>query len=137
MDYEKRLTNAGIRITAVRLLVYRTIYEHTQNAFSLKDVMNLLPRADSSSVFRALSLFAEHHLLHTIDDGSGMQKYCVCRCGTFKCHHVHFTCTECNETICLKDMHIPEVALPDGYQIQGAEFVIKGICPKCKAKMAE
>ena len=137
MDYEKRLQDAGIRVTAVRLLVYRIVYEQMQNAFSLQNVMELLPHADSSSVFRALTLFAEHHLLHTIDDGSGMQKYCVCRCGQFKCHHVHLTCTVCHETICLKDMHIPAITLPDGYRIEEAEFVIKGICPKCQAKMPQ
>lgn len=132
MDYEKRLQEAGIRVTSVRLLVYRTIYEKMQNAFSLQDVMELLPNSDSSSVFRSLTLFADQHLLHLIDDGTGMQKYCVCQCGEFKCHHVHFTCTVCHETTCLKDMHIPMVTMPDGYEIEEAEFIIKGVCPKCK-----
>lgn len=133
-DYEKRLKDAGIRVTSVRLLVYKTIIEQIHNAFSLQDVMALLPYADNSSVFRTLTLFAEHHLLHQIDDGSSMQKYCVCRCGTFKCHHAHLSCTVCHETICLTDVHIPTVEVPDDYIIQEAEFVIKGICPKCQAK---
>lgn len=135
IDYEKKLQDAGIRVTSVRLLVYKTVYEQMHNAFSLQNVMEHLSHADSSSVFRALTLFAEHHLLHLIDDGSGMQKYCVCRCGEFKCHHVHLTCTECHETICLTNIHIPSVTVPDGYTIQEAEFVIKGICPKCQRKL--
>lgn len=134
MDYEKRLRDAGIRVTSVRLLVYKTVYEEMHNAFSLQDVMEILGYADSSSVFRALSLFADHHLLHTIDDGSGMQKYCVCHCGQFKCHHVHLTCTECHETICLTNVSIPPVSVPDGYLIKEAEFVVKGVCPKCQAR---
>ncbi len=135
MDYEKRLRDAGIRVTSVRLLVYKTIYEEMHNAFSLQNVMEKLEYADSSSVFRALTLFADHHLLHTIDDGSGMQKYCVCRCGQFKCHHVHLTCTECHKTICLTDIHIPTVTLPEDYLIKEAEFVVKGVCPECQQKM--
>lgn len=134
IDYEKRLRDAGVRVTSVRLLVYKTVYEGLHNAFSLQDVMELLPHADNSSVFRALSLFADHHLLHLIDDGTGMQKYCVCRCGTFKCHHVHFTCTECHETICLKDVKIPAVDVPEGYVVEEAEFVVKGLCPKCRGR---
>lgn len=133
-DYEERLRHAGIRITSVRLLVYKTIFEQMHNAFSLQDVMDRLPYADNSSVFRALTLFAEHNLLHLIDDGSNMQKYCVCRCGEFKCHHAHLSCTQCHETICLTDIKIPAVNVPDGYIIKEAEFVIKGICPKCQAK---
>lgn len=132
IDYEQKLREAGIRVTAVRLLVYRTVYEKMHNAFSLQDVMELLTYADNSSVFRALTLFAEKHLLHLIDDGSNMQKYCVCRCGEFKCHHAHLSCTVCHETICLTDVRIPFVEVPEGYIIHEAEFVIKGICPKCQ-----
>lgn len=134
MDYEKRLRDAGIRPTSVRLLVYKTVYEQMDNAFALQDVMKHLDYADASSVFRALTLFADHRLLHLIDDGSGMQKYCVCRCGTFRCHHVHLTCIECHETICLKEVHIPPVEVPGGYEVREAEFIIKGICPKCRGK---
>lgn len=134
MDYEKRLQDAGIRVTSVRLLIYRTIYEQMQNAFSLQNVLELLPHSDTSTVFRTLSLLVEHHLLHAIDDGFGVQKYCVCRCGEFKCHHVHLTCVVCHETICLKDIHIPVIPIPDGYKVDEAEFVIKGICPKCQKR---
>lgn len=132
MDYEQRLRNAGIRVTSVRILVYKTIYEQMHNAFSLQDVMDLLPYADNSSVFRALTLFAEHHLLHQIDDGSGMHKYCVCRCGEFKCHHVHLTCTRCGSTTCLTDRPIPQVEIPDEFLALEAEFVVKGLCAECQ-----
>lgn len=131
-EYEERLKKAGIRVTSVRLLVLKTLSEQMHDAFSLQDVMEKLPYADNSSVFRALTLFAEHHLLHMIDDGSGMQKYCVCSCGEFKCHHAHLTCTKCHKTICLKDIPLPNITLPEGYIIQEAEFVIKVICPKCQ-----
>lgn len=133
IDYEAKLKEAGIRVTAVRLLVYRTVYEQMSNAFSLQDVMERLPHADNSSVFRTLTLLAEKHLLHLIDDGSNMQKYCVCHCGKFHCHHAHLTCTVCHETVCLKNIKVPPVEVPEGYIIHEAEFVIKGICPKCQA----
>lgn len=132
VDYETRLKEAGIRITSVRLLVYKTLCDQMHDAFSLQDVMARLPYADNSSVFRTLSLFTEHHLLHQIDDGSGMQKYCVCQCDDMKCHHVHLTCTKCHETICLKDIPLPNIDITDGYIIEEAEFIVKGICPKCQ-----
>ena len=78
--YEDILNNAEIRITANRLLVLKTIHEDIHGAFSLFDVESKLPTMDASSIFRALTLFAEKQLLHPIDDGSGMQKYCVCHC---------------------------------------------------------
>lgn len=131
---EQKLIDAGIRVTAVRLLVFNTICEQINNAFTLQDVMDKMSYADNSTVFRTLTLFAEHHLLHLIDDGSGMQKYCVCHCAEHKCHHVHLTCIVCHETICLKNIPLPQITVPEGYLVEEAEFVVKGVCPKCKNK---
>lgn len=135
--YEQILSEAGIRITAVRLLVLKVIHERMRgDAFSLQDMMNEMVTADNSSVFRALTLFAEKRLLHTIDDGSGMQKYCLCSCPNHdhRHGHVHFTCTLCQRTMCLTDMPIPQISLPDGFEVQDVEFIVKGICPRCSAK---
>ena len=88
-DFEKILTDAGIRLTAVRLLIWRTIDTKTSGVFSLADTENLLPTIDRSTLFRTLSLFAEKHLLHEIDDGSGTQKYCICDCSDKEHHHGH------------------------------------------------
>ena len=135
--YESILLEAGIRITAVRLLVLKTIIEQMHGgAFSLQDIMEKMVTADNSSVFRTLTLLAEKRLLHTIDDGSGMQKYCLCTCpGHDHRHgHVHFTCTSCQKTICLMDMPIPHIALPEGFEARDMEFIVKGLCPKCASK---
>ena len=142
--YEDILNDAEVRITANRLLVLKTIHEDIHGAFSLYDVESKMPTMDSSSIFRALTLFAEKQLIHPIDDGSGMQKYCVCHClhddDEGGCHHghhhkhqghVHLTCIKCHETICLEDVPIPAVPIPEGYDIIESEYVIKGICPKC------
>lgn len=135
--YEQILAEAGVRVTAVRLLVLRVIHERMHGgAFSLQDVMNELVTADNSSVFRALTLFAEKRLLHTIDDGTGMQKYCLCSCPNHdhRHGHVHFTCTRCQRTMCLTDMPIPQIHLPEGFEVQDVEFIVKGICPRCAAR---
>lgn len=136
VDYESLLSEVGIRITAVRLLVLKTIMTKMHGAFSLQDVMKELYQSDNSSVFRALTLFAEKKLLHHVDDGSGVQKYCVCHCNdhSHSCRHVHLTCTVCHETICLNDVPIPPVPVPEGYEIIEAGYLIKGICPKCQKK---
>lgn len=135
IDFEQMLSDAGIRITAVRLLVLKTV-NNLSGAFSLQDVTGALPTADPSSVFRALTLFAEHDLLDLIDDGTGMQKYCLCHCGDPEhCHgHIHFTCTRCRRTMCLYDVPIPQMRLPEGFEIEESEFIIKGLCPDCVAK---
>lgn len=131
-ESEQILEHHGIRPTAVRILVYRAIRQRSE-AFSLADVENWLPEMDRSSIFRSLRLFTEHQLLHEIDDGSGIFKYCVCRCeGSHHLNHIHFACTQCGKTYCLEDHTIPLVTLPDGFEAHEVEYIIKGICPRCE-----
>lgn len=138
----------GIRPTAVRILVWRTLLTFDY-AFALSDLEGLLPTVDRSTIFRALTLFADKSLLHPLDDGSGQQKYCVCcdehcdeHCDTTEhqhheehphthCEHVHITCTKCGHTYCLKNEQIPQVNVPEGFQILHVQYVIQGICPRC------
>ena len=127
------LDNAGIRLTAVRLLIWRTVRHEFSDAFSLADLETALPTVDRSTLFRTLTLLTESHLLHEIDDGTGSQKYCVCHLDdTRHClGHVHLTCKQCHKTYCLQNVHIPSVPLPAGFQLEEAEYVVKGICPQC------
>ncbi|MBP1541380.1 MAG: transcriptional repressor [Prevotella sp.] len=130
---EQVLDNAGIRLTAVRLLIWRTVRHGFTDAFSLADLEGRLPTVDRSTLFRTLTLLTEAHLLHEIDDGSGSQKYCVCHFDdTRQCHgHVHLTCRRCHRTYCLTNVHIPPVPLPAGFLLEEAEYVVKGVCPQC------
>lgn len=130
-EFEQTLQHHGIRPTAVRILVFRAI-DHRSEAFSLADVEDWLPEMDRSSIFRTLRLFAQHQILHEIDDGSGVEKYCVCRCeGSQHLNHLHFACSQCGKTYCLEDHTIPLVTLPDGFKTHEVEYIVKGICPKC------
>lgn len=138
-NYEHILTRAGIRVTSNRVLVLRIIHESIHSAFSMKDFLAVWPYMDESSVFRTLSLFAEKQVLHTIDDGTGVQKYCLCQChhhdeGCDGHHHghVHLTCVVCHHTFCLEDVEIPKVQVPEGYEVREAEYIIKCVCPKCR-----
>ena len=134
---EQVLDNAGIRVTAVRLLIWRKVRHGFSDAFSLADLEAALPTVDRSTLFRTLTLLSEAHLLHDIDDGSGSQKYCVCHLDdTRQCYgHVHLTCRYCHRTFCLKDVHIPAVPLPAGFLMEEAEYVVKGVCPQCNNKV--
>lgn len=122
----------AVRLTAVRQLIWQEIAP-LHHAFSLGDVEAALPQMDRSSIFRTLRLFLEKNLLHEVDDGSGCKKYCVCRCESHDHEaHVHFYCLRCGKTYCLPETIVPHVTLPEGFQTQQREFVIKGLCANCK-----
>lgn len=129
---EQHLQEHGVKPTSVRILVWKKAAQQSET-FSLSDMERWMPHMDRSSIFRALRLFVEHHLLHEIDDGTGHQKYCVCRCDDdHHVNHIHFTCTRCGHTYCLEDYSIPHVDLPHGFQMEEAEYIIKGVCPDCR-----
>lgn len=130
---EQSLEKAGVRVTAVRLLIWREIRHTFTGAFSLADVDDALPTVDKSTIFRTLTLLSDAHLLHDIDDGSGSHKYCVCHHDdTLHCTgHVHLTCRICRRTFCLPNVRIPQVMLPEGFEPEETEYLVKGICPEC------
>ncbi|MDR2117911.1 MAG: transcriptional repressor [Tannerellaceae bacterium] len=134
-NHAERLEARGIKPTAIRLLVLRTMLEHPQ-AFSLPDMETRLDTVDKSTLFRTISLFRRKLLIHSIDDGSGSIKYSVCRSDctcSLKDLHVHFTCTRCKKTFCLENISIPAVQLPPGFQLENVNFVLKGLCRRCSA----
>jgi Fur family ferric uptake transcriptional regulator len=133
MNEEQTLRNAGVRVTAVRLLIWRTIHKEFAGIFNLADLEEVLPTVDKSTLFRTLTLFNDSRLIDAIDDGSGSQKYCVRNADDplSGVRHVHFSCKVCHRTVCLTDVTLPEVTLPNGYVAEDTEYVVKGVCPKC------
>lgn len=130
-DVADFLERHGVKPTAVRILVWEEARSQSET-FSLADMERWMPQMDRSSIFRSLKLFTEHHLLHTIDDGTGLQKYCVCRCEhNHHINHVHFTCLKCGKTYCLEDYQIPMIEMPDGFTMKEVEYIVKGICRQC------
>ena len=133
-DYAGVLNRHGIRLTAVRLLVFQAM-DRFENTFSLADLTEALDSVDKSTVFRTLTLFAQHHLVHEIEDGSGSTKYCLghndheCRVEELHCH---FYCEGCHKTFCLEHTHIPVVRYPEGFELHRIDYLLKGLCPECR-----
>lgn len=131
---ELRLKECGVRPSAIRKLVLRVL-DAASAPLSVQDIENQLQTVDRSSVSRSLAAFTTAELIHTITDGSGSVKYELCRQGNGGHHsdeHVHFRCERCGRTICLPQNPVPEVKLPEGYTFLSANFIITGVCPKCR-----
>lgn len=133
---EAILSHNGISPTPVRMLVYRCILE-AASPVSLSDIETSLDTVDKSTISRTLSTFRNRHLIHALNDGSGSVKYEACKSPGTHNHddvHVHFHCNECGDTICLHQIPVPAVDLPDGYVAEETNYVISGKCHKCSEK---
>lgn len=135
-----RLEAHGIRPTAIRLLVLDALGTDGR-AYSLSELEAKLSTVDKSSVFRALTLFSANALVHCIEDSRGQTRYAPCH-DDCRCHegtgdmadfHPHFECERCARVWCLRSEHLPVVELPEGFCPRFASYVVKGLCPQCKA----
>ncbi len=132
-----KLEHRGIRPTATRLLILSEMIRGDETV-SLPSLERLLPTVDKSTISRTLALFLLHRLIHAVDDGTGTLKYAVCAddCDcSVEDEHTHFYCEHCHRTFCLKRIAVPVVPLPDGFRLTGVNYVLKGLCPECTARM--
>lgn len=135
-DMISRLESKGIRPTANRILVMKTLMGE-QNPQSLSNLERKMVSMDKSSIFRTLTLFLEHDVVHAFEDGRGVLCYELCEeKGACNHHdgHIHFYCESCRRSFCMEDIHIPSFELPEGFYPHSISFVIKGECPDCRKK---
>ena len=131
-----RLESKGIRPTANRILVMKTLMGE-QNPQSLSNLERKMVSMDKSSIFRTLTLFLEHDVVHAFEDGRGVLCYELCEeKGACDHHdgHIHFYCESCQRSFCMEDIHIPSFELPEGFYPHSISFVIKGECQDCRKK---
>lgn len=133
-ELEQKLLSKEIKPTTMRLLVLQQLMQRS-SAIGLTELENLFGQADRTTLYRTLKTFEKNHLVHSIDDGTGVPKYALCMEGC-ECKpedlHVHFHCTVCKETFCVTQTSVPMVQLPVNFELAEINMVIKGTCGNCK-----
>ena len=133
-EIEALLIAHDIKPTANRIVVAKTLAAAVR-PMSLSELEYKILSIDKSGVFRVLTLFREHHLVHVIEDGGDGVRYELCHSHDGHAEdddqHVHFYCERCHRTFCLPDTPIPAVELPAGYRLSSINYMAKGLCPDC------
>nr|WP_314517761.1 transcriptional repressor [uncultured Prevotella sp.] len=133
---EGLLEQHGIKLTANRILIAK-VMSTLDYPISMKELETMLLTMDKSSIFRTLSLFKSHHLVHQMEDGNDIVRYELCHSHSEEEDediHVHFYCEHCHRTFCLNEISVPQVNLPVGYRQTAVNYMIKGICPDCSQR---
>ena len=136
-EIEQTLERFNVRPTAMRILIFKFLAG--QNiAVALTDIENTFVKAERTTLYRTLKTFEEKGIVHQIDDGTGITKFALCEpgcnCDIDQDLHLHFHCSNCDETVCLTEHKIPHINLPQGYLAEDINLVVKGICDKCSAQ---
>ena len=114
----------------------KTAYIQLLEEHDIKPTANriVVVEADKSNIFRALTLFREQHLVHTIEGGNDGTRYELCHSHSHDHdddQHPHFYCEVCQQTYCLDGVEVPQLDVPQGFKIRSVNYIIKGICPHC------
>ena len=129
IDVVGLLQSHGVKPTANRILLVEAL-AHEQRPMSLMELEEQIATIDKSNIFRALTIFRTHHLVHTIEDGADAARYELCASS-----HDDFYCEVCHRTCCLPEINIPRVSLPAGYEMRSINYMVKGVCPSCASKV--
>ena len=130
------LEQSGIKPTANRILVLQAIAD-SGRPLSLADLEAGLLSLEKSSIFRVLTLLLDRGVLHTVEDGRGIERYELCVGGgtcSVKDMHAHFYCESCHLVFCFESCHIPVIDLPEDFAVRSVNYILKGICPNCRSK---
>lgn len=133
---EDILKKNGLSITDSRQKILNIFFK-AKGALAHADIeRKAAQNFDRITVYRTLQSFVEKGIIHLIPTTDNAVKYALCKddckAGHHHDNHVHFICDECNKTICLDDVTIPQVKLPKGFKPQHSEMVVNGICGDCK-----
>jgi len=131
---EEIFEKSKVKPTAMRMLVLQYLINKNV-AVSLVNIEGHFENSDRTTLYRTLKTFVENRIAHQIDDGTGITKYALCEehcnCEVDTDLHLHFHCTDCNETVCLTEHKIPHINLPERFIAENVNLVVKGICDKC------
>lgn len=124
----------GVKATANRTLIAEALAD-AGRPISMGELESELDTIDKSNISRTLAAFRAAHLVHVIEDGSDSVRYELCLSEHNHSDsdvHVHFYCERCGKTFCLPDIPVPSVNLPQGWDAETVNYLVKGICPDCR-----
>jgi len=90
---------------------------------------------DRVTVYRTLQTFVDKGIIHSIPTADNSVLYALCKDNCEQGHHhdqhIHFVCSNCNNTYCLDDVVTPDIRLPKGYSSEHTQVVVEGVCANC------
>lgn len=135
---ESQIRATGARVTRQRVLVLdfllgqqKSLTHHEIQAHLSKKLHEEL---DSVTLYRVLEWLTENELIHRIAGADQVWRFSA-GAGHHAHEHAHFQCTTCEQVTCFTDLALPrKIKLPEGFQTQEIDFLIKGTCANCNRK---
>ncbi|MAJ90124.1 MAG: hypothetical protein CMD08_02505 [Flavobacteriales bacterium] len=132
------LKKIPLTVTKNRLKIL-SYFLKKKKPISLKNINKKFKDFDRVTLFRILSVFEKHKLIHSIILENGKKLFALCKneCRESNHHdcknssnHVHFVCNECDDVSCLDIDVFPKIQ-SSNYIFSEININVSGICSKC------
>jgi Fur family transcriptional regulator, ferric uptake regulator len=130
----ERLVGIGVRPTKQRLLVLETLAAEPHDATAQEIHARLREtgeRVGLATVYRALSVLREKHVVDELSHRSGETCYRLCSPG----HHHHLVCSSCHRVEELEDCEIDawvtKASQRHGFRPAAHTVEVVGLCADC------
>lgn len=141
-DYQKIISDKGIRPSIQRVVIYKYLSEHPVHP-TVDIVYTALspsyPTLSRTTVYNTLKLFSKHHIVQAIKIDDDEIRY-----DANVSAHIHFKCTKCGKVFdVFAEKIIPSFneqcssLLPEGFTPDLIQTNIWGTCADCAKKEAE
>jgi Fur family ferric uptake transcriptional regulator len=130
------LKRNSLSITDSRKIILE-LFLKTEGALAHADIeKNTTVNFDRVTVYRTLQTFTENGIIHQIPTTDNTILYALCKdkceAGHHHDEHVHFICVDCEKTVCMDEVVVPQVKLPKGFIPLQSAMIVKGTCNDCK-----
>ena len=130
------LKRNSLSITDSRKIILE-LFLKTEGALAHADIeKNTAVNFDRVTVYRTLQTFTENGIIHQIPTTDNTILYALCKdkceAGHHHDEHVHFICVDCEKTVCMEEVVVPQVKLPKGFVPLQSAMIVKGTCNECK-----
>jgi Fur family transcriptional regulator, ferric uptake regulator len=130
------LKRNSLSITDSRKIILE-LFLKTEGALAHADIeKNTTVNFDRVTVYRTLQTFTENGIIHQIPTTDNTILYALCKdkceAGHHHDEHVHFICVDCEKTVCMEEVVVPQVKLPKGFVPLQSAMIVKGTCNECK-----
>jgi Fur family ferric uptake transcriptional regulator len=133
----------GLRITSPRRTLAYLLVETCGSDFTVEELWDMVlkrnPDVGRATVFRAVEILQELHLLDRVEFANGTHRFRFCQ-NTGQ-HHHHITCSQCGKVTevdtCLSDEQLNTVERLADFTIEGHRLEFFGRCAACRHKVVE
>ena len=128
----EKIRKTGLKPTAQRIAILKELLSRTDHPGADMVYQNLkidYPSLSMNTIYLNLETFVNHGVIQRINNLTNLGRFD----GNPIPHH-HFICVKCKKIIDLHDVRLPEIELPEGFEIANIftdQMLFNGLCTHC------